>query len=252
MAMTMKGNLINTQVFTDSINQNLGGSIKFYPLSYVQNFDNTQVGSIAVPVYDWIGNAPIVAEGVAITPSLLTQSSADLPIVKVAKAVEITDEARASAYGNVMDEAQNQIVKSISAGIETQLVTALGTSTLTFTTPAGGLTSGSILAGMNLFGEEQDDEMYLVVNPASLADVKTDNAFADGKLLGMNLVVSSRIPAGTCYILKQGALGLYLARSVSVEQDRDILVKSTVISASCMFASHLRDSSKSLMITITP
>ena len=50
MAVTMKGNLVNTQVFADSIQSSFIDQIKLYPLSYVQSFDNQQVGFISTNV----------------------------------------------------------------------------------------------------------------------------------------------------------------------------------------------------------
>ena len=169
----------------------------------------------------------------------------------MAKAVNLTDEAVKAGFGDPIGEAENQLTRSIANGIEREMFASLAGATLAFTTPAGGLTGGAILGGLGLFGEDQDGEKYLVINPVDLADVRTDANFVDGKIFDCELVVSNRVPVGSAYIVKPGAIGLYLAKEVNVEQDRDILAKTTVISADSMFATHLRDASKVVRITIT-
>ena len=201
--------------------------------------------------YNFIGEAPIIGEGVSITPDLLTQDTKNLEIVKVAKAVELTDESVKSAYSNPIAEAENQLVQAISSGIEREMVTAFATAELGFTTEVGtGLTGAGILAGLDLFGEAQEGEKFLVINPALLSTVRMDNFYENGKVFDLDLVVSNRIPVGTAYILKRNALALFLAKSVDVEQDRDILAKTTVLSGSAHFATTMYDMSKAVKITI--
>src|SRR5699024_2721442 len=102
---------------------------------------------------------------------------------------------------------------------------------------------------MELFGEDQDELHYILANPDQTGTIKTNKDFKDGKLVDAEVVFSNRVPKGEAYIVKPGAVALYLAKDVEVEEDRDILMKSTVISADEMFATHLRDASKVVKIT---
>ena len=248
---TKVANLINVQLFTDALNAKLGNAIKLAPLAYIQNFGNDQGGTISVPKYEYIGDAATVAEGVAIDPTLLTQGTVNLAVGKVAKAVEITDEAVKSSYGDAVGEAEMQLVKSIASGVETKMFTALATATLVYDAKATGkVDTANYFGAMALFGENQDEEHYILVTPADSAAIKAHANYVDGKFFEGTVIVSNRVPAKSAYIVKPNAIGLYLAKDVEVETDRNILTKTTVISADEHFATHLRDASRAVKLTL--
>ncbi|KAA0957699.1 N4-gp56 family major capsid protein [Planococcus sp. ANT_H30] len=249
MTQTKKANLVNVEVFADAVTSKIPGNLKLYPLAFVQNFENEQSGSISVPQYEYIGDADVVAEGVAIDPTLLTANSVPLAIEKVAKAVEITDEAAKGSFGDPVGEAEDQLTASITAGIENKMFAALATATLSH--PAtGALTGDVVIDAVALYGENQDGEKTLVVNPSNFGSVRKDENYADGKIFDLDIVVSAKVPAGTAYVVKPGAVGLYMSKDVDVEDDRNILTKATVLSADAHFATHLRDASKVVKITL--
>ena len=258
MATTNKSNLVNVELFADSVSAKLGDAIRLLPLAFVQNFEGQQGGTITVPKYEYIGDATIIAEGIAIDPSLLTQGSDALPVVKAGKAVSITDEAAGSGFGDPIGESENQIVRAVANGVEKEMFDALATATLAYDATVGGTVTDAVvdaatyLAGLALFGEDQDGEKFLVVNPNQTANIKGDKAnFIDGVFVDATVVFSNRVPATSAYIVKPGALGLYLSKEVEVESDRDILKSLTVIKADEHFATHLRDASKAVKITVS-
>lgn len=251
MAQTKLSNLINPQLFADAVSAKLGDAIKLYPLAFVQNFENQQGGVISVPKYEYIGDADVIAEGVAIDPSLLNQGMVDVPVIKVGKAVNLTDEAVKSGFGDAIGEAEKQLIKSIANGVENKMFEALATAPLTFDASATGKVNSDIyLEAIALFGEDQDGEKHLLVNPNQTASVKKDEAYVDGVLVDANVIFSNRVPVGEAYIVKPEAVALYLSKDVQVESDRDILAKATVISADEHFATHLRDESKVVKIKL--
>ena len=251
MVQTKVANIINVQLFTDALNAKLGNAIKLAPLAFIQNFGAEQGGTISVPKYEYIGDATVVAEGVAISPTLLTQGTVNLTVGKVAKAVEVTDEAVKSSYGDAIGQAEGQLLKSIASGVETKMFEALATSTLVYDAKATGkVDTANYFGAMALFGEDQDEEHYIVVTPADSASIKAHANYVDGKFFEGTVIVSNRVPAKSAYIVKPNAIGLYLAKDVEVETDRDILAKTTVISADEHFASHLRDQSRAVKLTL--
>ncbi len=253
MALTRLADMINAPVFADAVRGRLGDAIRLAPLAYQESFEGQQAGTISVPRYTYIGDAVALAEGTPIDPRLLTSDTDALPIIKLAQAVNISAEAMKGAFGNPLQEAENQIVRSIANGIEREMFTALGGATLGYTTPAGvGLTGAGVMAGIALFGEEADDDnKSLVINPAQMATMRTDANFVDGQIFGCDLVVSNRVPAGFAYIVREGGLGLYMAKETEILVDEDVLAFTTVISAYNLFATHLRDESKVVEIAIT-
>ena len=76
MAQTKLTNLVNPQVMADMISAGLDKAIKFSPLAKI---DSTLVGqpgnTITVPKYAYIGDAEVVAEGVAMDTVVLSATT---------------------------------------------------------------------------------------------------------------------------------------------------------------------------------
>lgn len=250
MAITKTTNLINTVAFADAVSAKLTDGIKLLPLAYVENFEGQPAGKISVPEFQYIGDADLMVEGTPLDPALLTQKSVDVDVVQAGKAVEITDKAVKSAYGDPIGESESQVVKAIASKVEKEMFGVFAKSTLNYSgKTAEGLNTAAYFGAMELFGEDQDEVHYILANPDQTGTIKTNKDFKDGKLVDAEVIFSNRVPKGEAYIVKPGAVALYLAKDVEVEEDRDILMKSTVISADEMFATHLRDASKVVKIT---
>lgn len=251
MAVTKLANLINPQVFSDELTTKLGDAIKLYPLAYVESFEGKEGGVISVPSYTYVGDASVIGEGVAIDPKLLNQGTVDVPVAKVGEAFNLTDESVKNGFGDPVGQAEKQLLSSIAGGIEKKMFDALGTATLVHTTDAGaGVTGDEVLKAIALFGEDQEGEKALLINPANMVQVMKDPAFIDGKIYGAEVIVSNRVPVGNAFVVKHDAVALYLSKEVQVETGRDILAKATVISADSHFATHLRDSSKAVKVVL--
>ncbi|MCA1025780.1 N4-gp56 family major capsid protein [Cytobacillus kochii] len=252
MAQTKLTNLINPELFAQAIQAKLGDAIKFTPVAFQQDLEGQAGGTILVPKYEYIGDAEIIGEGVAIDPALLSQTSVDVPVVKAGKAVELTDEALGNSYGDAMGEAEAQITRAVANGVEKEVVKSLANTTLVHDASTVGKVNGDVyLEAMNLFGEDQEGEKFLFVNPKELASIRKDPGYEDGKLFEATVVVSNRVGVKEAFVMKAGAIGLYLKKELEVEADRNILTKSNVISADQHFATHLRDASKVIKVTVT-
>lgn len=249
MAQTKITNLINPQVFADELTAKMGDAIKLFPIAYHESFTGEEGSVISVPSYTYVGDADVIGEGVAIDPKLLNQGTVDVQVVKVGEAFNLTDEAVKNGKGDPVGQAEKQLLASIAGGIEKKMFEALATATLTKAITA--VNGDAFLGAMELFGEDQDGEKFLLVNPSQTANVRKDANFVDGKLFDATVIFSNRVPATEAYIVKPEAVALYLGKEVQVETDRDILAKATVISADEHFATHLRDSSKAIKLTIT-
>lgn len=247
MAQTKLANLINPQVFADELSAKLGNAIKLFPLAFVQSFEGKEGGTISVPSYTYVGDASVIGEGIAIDPKLLNQGSVDVPVLKVGEAFNLTDESVNGGFGDPVGQAEKQLLASIEGGIENKMFEALATATLV--SPATAVNGDAVLAGLQLFGEDQDGDKFVIVNANQMANIVKDPAYADGKIYGCEVIYSNRVGTGA-YIVKPEAVALYLKKEVQVETDRDILAKATVISADSHFATHLRDASKAVKITV--
>ena len=131
---TKLANLVNPEVMGDMIAAGLPKAIKFTQICKIDNTLEGRPGStITIPAFKYIGDAQDVAEGAAIDVSKLEASTAQVSVKKVGKAAEITDEAALSGYGDPVGETQRQLLMSIASKVDEDIVTELGTTTLTVT-----------------------------------------------------------------------------------------------------------------------
>ena len=262
-------NMINPEVMADMISATLTTKIKFSPLAKI---DNTLVGqpgdTITVPKFAYIGDAIDVAEGVAIVPELLTSSSVPVTVKKAGKAVEITDEAMLSGYGDPVGESNSQLQMAIASKVDTDCIAALGTATLSYVADAAKVISyAGVVGAVDLFAEEDYEPKVLFVNSKQVTALRADVNFLSldkypvpvimtgviGQIAGCQVVVSNRIIAGATtvqnFIVKANALTIYLKRDTAVESDRDILKKTSVIVVDKHFVAVLSDASKVVKAT---
>ena len=258
---TYLANLFNPQVVGDRINKKLFDYIRFAPLARVYNNLEGRPGStVTLPYYNSIGAATLVGEGQDIPISQLTESTVSVTISKYAKGVQITDEAVLSAYGDPIGEAVDQIAQSIGQAYDNAMLAAMGTSAdANMTTAAAALTADGIASALTLFGEDIDGDKVILVSPAGYETIRKANGWIPGTEVAANLIIrgtvgmihgcqvvvsNKLIAANASYIVKPGALAIYNKRGILVETDRDIINKSTVITADRHAAVYVLDKSK--------
>ena len=330
MGTTMLSNLVNPQVMADMISATLPKAIKFSPIAKI---DTTLVGrpgdTITVPKFAYIGDAEDVAEGVQMGTTVLTASTTTATVKKAGKAVELTDEAVLSGYGDPVGESVGQLGMSIASKIDNDCAECLEGASLTKAT-AVALSYDNIVDFIGLFDDENDvnTEKILYVAPEQATTLQKDDDFIDknkyggdvmasgeiGSIAGARVVKSKKVKLvkyeadenGTITIvsdattesstqkhlstimknaidhtlavgdkvaeivkpyyanpivvvdvydpneettadgfaISQPAITVYMKRAVMVESDRDILAKTTVISADEHFVAVLSNDSK--------
>lgn len=265
---TMLTNLFNPQVVGDLINAKLVDAIRFSPLCRI---DNTLVGrpgsTITLPSFAYIGDADTVPEGDDIPISQLIASTVEATIYKVGKGVQITDEAVLSGYGDPLGEAVKQIQTAIASKIDNDILTILSGIGANMTHACDArVTADDIADALIKFGEDIEGEKVLLCSPETYAGLRKADDWcpaseiaaqliikgAVGMIHGNQVVVSNKLSAPkTAYIVKPGALALYMKRDILVETDRDIINKSTVITADKHFVGYLYDASKAIKLTET-
>lgn len=265
MVQTQLQDMVDPQVLAEMIREELESKIRFSPLARV---DNTLVGrpgsTVTVPKWKYIGDAEDVEEGQAIDLTKLESETEDFTIKKAGKGVEITDEAALSGYGDPIGEAGEQLMTSIAQKVDNDVLAALESTTLTYES-AEGITFDAVDEAQGIFNDEDTEPMVLVANPRDVAKLRKsagndwtrasdlgDNIIvsgAFGEVLGAQVIRSRKVEEGTAYLVKAGALAIYLKRDVDVEDDRDIIHKTTVITADQHYGAHLYDESKAVKIT---
>ena len=130
---TMIADLINPEVMADMISAKVEKKLVVAPFAKV---DTTLQGipgdTITIPQYAYIGDAEDIAEGVACGTVKLATSTTQAKVKKAMKAVELTDEAVLSGYGDPVGETNNQLALSIASKVDNDAMDSLQTAQLIF------------------------------------------------------------------------------------------------------------------------
>lgn len=254
---TYLSSLFNPQVVADIIDTKLTDNMVFAPLARIDYTLQGRAGNtVTMPYYSYIGMASTVSEGYDIGVRKLTQTTTAVTIVKYGVAAQLTDEAVLSGYGDPLGEAASQIGTSLDDAMDNALLAALAGNTASeynYVGASTGLVPADIPLALAKFGEDMEGEKALIVTPDFYAKLVGENWVpaseiaanirirgAVGMAYGCQVIISNRLKAaGNLYIVKPGALAVFMKRGVLLETDRDILNQSTVIAGSILAAPYL-------------
>jgi N4-gp56 family major capsid protein len=280
---TKLSNLINPEVMADMISATLPKKIKFSPIAHIDTTLVGRAGdTITIPKYAYIGDAEDVAEGVAMGTTVLTASTTQATVKKAGKAVELTDESVLSGYGDPTGEATRQITMAIASKVDTDCYEELCKASLTYDGSTGQIGYDGIVKANTKFEDEVDEgmEKIIFIHPLQEETLLLDENFKSrdkypldavmtgviGKICGCQVVKSKKVKDnGTSWLNpivivskadaneapeadgvapEDAAVTIYMKRNVEVEDDRDILAKTTVISADEHYTAKLTNESK--------
>ena len=266
MAITLLNDLVNPEVMADIIDKKLVDYMKFSPLATVDTTLEGRAGdTISLPSFQYIGDGATLAENVALTPAQLTASAVTVQIHKIAKGVEITDEAILSGYGDPVGEIAKQLALSIASQEDNEGLGTLANigASMTHST-AGDPTDTDITAALELFGEDIDGTKAVLVSPAVYTAMRANTHTwvpaseiaagvairgVVGEYQGCQVIVSNKLKTSkNIYIVKPDALRIFIKRGTQIEADRNILKFTNVFTASKHFATYLYDASKAIKI----
>ena len=282
MATTQFSNMINPQVMAEMISAKVAKKVAVIPFAKVDTTLQGQAGNtITLPVFNYIGDAANVTEGASIGASALTTTHQQFTIKKIAKGVDITDEAILSGYGDPVGEANRQLIMAISQKVDQDAIDALYGASLSFNGIANKISYAGIVDAIDKFEEEFNTEKVMFINPKQLSQLRKDTDFTSadkyvngnyiavngevGKIANCRVVVSKRVKeddtnAGYVNpIVKLSfdteteeatpALTVFLKRNVMVETSRDIDKQINLIRASELYTVALTDESKVVLAT---
>jgi N4-gp56 family major capsid protein len=281
MATTMLENLIDAEVMADAISGKVASKIRVTPFAKVDTtLEAKNAGdTITVPQFSYIGDAEDIAEGVECGTVVLTATTTNAKVKKAMKAVELTDEAVLSGYGDPVGEANNQLAKSIAAKVDVDAMDALQTAQLTYDGSASAIAYSGIVDAVDIFEEEVNSAKVIFVHPKQVSKLRKDSEFlaadklaesvrvtgAIGKICNCEVVPSKKVPltedgAGyICPIVKLNedaetedetpALTVYMKRNVNLETERFTLARKTAISVDEIYTVALSDASKVVLAT---
>ena len=111
------------------------------------------------------------------------------------------------------------------------------------------------------FGEDLEGQKVLLVSPAQLHALKQDPTWlsvqelgkealvegAIGQIHGCDVVISNRVTS-TNYIVKPGAVAIYLKKDTSLETERIPSIRATELTVDKHYTVHLADVTKAIKI----
>ena len=267
MATTKLTNLFNPQVVGDLIATELPKKIKMAPFAVVDNTLQGVAGNtITIPKFAYIGEADVVAEGVAAGTVVLTATTSQATVKKAVKAVEITDEAALSGYGDPVGEAVRQITMALADKVDSDCMEAAAGATNIVDKSTAAISYNAIVEAVDAFEEEDDEAKVLFIHPKQLTALRKDANFIDrnkfgadvmmtgviGQIAGCQVMVSKKVPVDASVyknvILKAGALALYMKRGVNAETDRNVLKSTTILKADEHFVAAVKDERKVVVL----
>lgn len=272
MEMTKLADLVNPDVMADMISAKIDKKIVVAPFAKV---DKTLAGvagdTIVVPQYSYIGDAEDVREGIEVGTTKLIATSRDTTIKKAMKAIELSDEAILSGYGNPVGEANNQLAMAIAQKVDNDAMDALLSAKVTYETDSI-ITYDGIIDAIDKFGEEINCQKVIFVHPTQLTQLRHDEDFISsekyagnvvmtgeiGMIANTRVVPSKKVPLVegkyVCPIVKidfdaesedeTPALTIYLKRDTNVEVERQSLKRVTDISVDKFYTVVLSNESK--------
>lgn len=276
MVATKVTDLIVPEVMADMISAKLPKKLRFTPLAEIDTTLQGRPGNtITVPKWSYIGAAEDVLEGAAIPTTALAKTSSKMTIKKAGKGIELTDEALLSGYGDPLGEAVNQLSLSIADKIDNDIIAAATTATQSVSIPSSTkITIAKLQNAIDIFGDEDYQSMILVTSSADavalrdewitahpsadvVANVQVKGAFAN--ILGVDIIRSNKATVGHGFLVKitadpetqetQAAFKIIMKRAVEIEKDRDIIHKTTVLTADEHYGAYLYDPLKVVKFT---
>ena len=269
MSVTKLEKMINPEVMAPMVQATVEAEIKFKPLATIdRTLQGTAGDTVTLPKYAYIGDAEDVGEGEAIPIELLTTSSTSVTVKKAGRGAELTDESLLSGYGDPMGEVVRQLGVSIAQKIDNDVIENLNGISTAMTVGDGStqLSSDLVADGLVKYGENIDGEKVLFIAPSQLATlrksedwIKATDVGVDilikgtvGMIHGCHVVLSNKIKAVdgkiNNFIVKPSALAIYMKRDVLVENERDIIHKTTVITADEHYVTYLADDTKAIKL----
>lgn len=260
--ITKLANLINPEVMGTFLDKKMIDLIKFSPLAVIgHDLQGNPGDTLTIPTWNYIGDAEDLAEGVEGDVTNLTATTSEVKVKKAVKNVGITDEARLSAYGDPMGQIENQLAVSLASKVDNDVLDAI--KKVSAKTHEGTFGIDYIADALVQFGEDVEETTFVYIHPKHLATLRKSPEYvhvANGQVIisgqvgtvyGCPIVVSNKMADTVVYFIRAGAIGIEVKREVSVEADRDILKKQTIVSADRHYMAYVRDASKLVKGTIT-
>lgn len=262
----MANAIIVPDVYASMVTEKVKGMVKISALAKdLGDLQGNTGDTISFPMFKALSDAQLMSKGIAITPEELSQTSSGKKIVQYGKGVRVFDMDSLTALGNFIENGISQQARIMAHARDNEMVKDIDANAIlkSPTAQAKAITDDELMAGFQMFGDEQDNVDFagIVVNSLLApsfykmdsfvkADVTTSNS-VNGRIIngcigyyrGTIPVILSDVNTydstlGECksYIIKNDALGLMPKRDILVEPERKASLKATDVYADYIFA----------------
>lgn len=265
MASTQRSDLIYPDVLTEEVIKGiasgmpvLNGSRAVIVNPGLQNGRGRVGSDIKVPYFTSIGKAQEIAEGGALTPKKLEQTSETGTVIHLGDAISVNALAEAvrASGRDVYQVANDMLLSGLAAKLDDICVSRAAaravSSSMVYDGSAANVSSTAIVGTMKKFGDELTRPapvLWLATSGvtwdiAQLADstgrplYSANNGQAPAQINNIPIVMSDKsdLALGTTpaqyytLLVKEGAIAIWLdAAGISIEIDRDSLADDTLL-----------------------
>jgi len=261
MADTLAADMIVPDVWADMVQAELAGNMVLGDLALQDNILEGKPGdTVHFPKFATLTDADVLTEAVAMVPEKLTTTDETATISEAGKAVEISDTALLTGFGDPLGEIRRQLGIVVARRIDTSLRAEAEVAGAYTSSVAAAISADAVADMLGEFGDNSDptDFAGLIIHSKQKTDLFKDDDFTRqdsygpgnvlargqiGDIFGIPVIVSDRVTvtAGApdtygAILVKRGALGLLYKRRPVVESDRDILRRTTVLTTNVHYA----------------
>lgn len=191
---TVLADLINPEVMADMISAKVEKKLVVAPFARIDtSLQGVPGNTITVPQYAYIGDAEDIAEGIAADTVKLETGTTSATVKKAMKAVELTDEAVLSGYGDPVAETNNQLAKAIASKVDNDAMDALLDAQLVHDGTAAAIGYDGIVDAIDKFDEEVNSEKVMFINPKQVTALRKDEDFISADKYPGNVAMSGEI-----------------------------------------------------------
>lgn len=192
--ITKLADLIDPEVMADMISAKIPNKIAVAPFAKVDTSLQGVAGdTITIPQYAYIGDAEDVAEGIECGTVKLATSTTKATVKKAMKAINLTDEAVLSGYGNPVGESNNQIALSIASKIDSDCMDSLQSAQVTFDCSASTVKYAGIVDAVGSYEEETNTEKVIFIHPKQVTQLRKDSDFISADKYPNNVIMTGEI-----------------------------------------------------------
>jgi len=265
MAKTMYTDVIKPEVMRPIVEAEFLYNIKVSKFAKIYNDLKGKPGDqITFPYWSTVlDDAVDLAETDTIVPQKLTQFSWKFPVIKeVGVGTEVTDKAILSGLGSWRTEAGRQLGLSIARKVDKDVIAEANTTTTVINITAEPTNNKMryevVVDALASFGEYLDEAEALLIHSHHLTQLLKDPNFVDltkygqnvmvngykaiGMIAGVPVIISDTLPVDdvngyyTAFLFAKEPVGIAYKRDIMIESDRDILNRTTVITATMHYA----------------